>query len=87
MKSAAAVPTAPGAPLVAQVSTPALFAQRYPNLGSVGSLRWQIFNADTNGLEASGALLRVGRKILIDEQAYFAWLRSGAASGGQRAAA
>jgi len=39
-----------------------------------GGLRWQIFNERTNGLAASGAVLRVGRRVLIDEDRYFSWL-------------
>lgn len=41
-----------------------------------GALRWDIFNAELNGLAESGALIRRGRKILVDEVLYFAWLRS-----------
>lgn len=39
-----------------------------------GGLRWQIFHEQTNGLAESGAILRCGRKVLIDEDRYFAWL-------------
>ena len=39
-----------------------------------GGMRYQIFEAKTNGLEQSGALIRIGRKILIDEEKYFEWL-------------
>lgn len=38
------------------------------------SLRWTIFNENTNGLAASGAILRHGRRVLIDEQRFFAWI-------------
>ena len=34
-------------------------------------LRFQIFNRESNGLESSGALVRLGKKILIDENKYF----------------
>jgi hypothetical protein len=34
-----------------------------------------IFNQDKNGLRESGAVLRIGRKILIDEAKFFAWVR------------
>ena len=37
-----------------------------------GGVRWEIFNEQTNGLAASGAILRMGRKIYIDEDKYFA---------------
>lgn len=37
-----------------------------------GGLRWAIFNADKNGL--ASALRRVGRRVLIDEQAFHRWM-------------
>ena len=52
------------------------FAGRNPCVSESG-LRFQIFNRKTNGLEASGALVRLGRKILIDEDKYFdVWVDS-----------
>lgn len=39
-----------------------------------GSLRWLIFNRDSNGLEESGALIRVGRRVLIDRSKFLSWL-------------
>lgn len=41
-----------------------------------GGIRWQIFHESTNGLAASGAVIRCGRKVLIDEGRYFDWLDS-----------
>jgi len=29
-----------------------------------------------NGLAKSGALIRLGRRVLLDEQAFFAWLKN-----------
>lgn len=37
-----------------------------------GSLRWLIFNAAENGLEQ--AIVRVGRRVLIDTAAFNDWL-------------
>lgn len=39
---------------------------------SEASLRYHIFHEETNGL--SSVLLRVGRKILIKEEAFFDWV-------------
>ena len=39
-----------------------------------GGLRFQIFNADNNGLASFGAIVRMGRKVLIDESRYFEWV-------------
>lgn len=58
-------------------STVTQFPTKYPAF-TKGGLRFQIFNAETNGLGASGAIVRMGRKILIDEQKYFAWIEAGA---------
>ena len=41
-----------------------------------GGIRFQIFNEKTNGLKESGAIVRMGRKVLINEEKYFQWLES-----------
>lgn len=41
---------------------------------TVGGLRWQIFNEDKNGLKEAGAIIRIGRKVLIDADKYFSWV-------------
>lgn len=51
------------------------FVERH-SFVSNGGLRFQIFNARQNGLEEAGAILRMGRRILIDEKKYFAWIDS-----------
>lgn len=43
---------------------------------SVGGIRHLIFHESSNGLEKSGAIVRMGRKILINEQKFFSWLES-----------
>lgn len=46
--------------------------------GSVWSepqLRWMIFHAASNGLADSGAIVRVGRRVYIDVEAFDGWLR------------
>lgn len=49
-------------------------AQKYPDVITEGGLRWEIFNKDKNGLSKSGAILKRGRKVLIDRDRYFDWL-------------
>ena len=39
-----------------------------------GSIRWLLFNGKTNGLEASGAVVRIGRRVLINVDQFFAWI-------------
>ena len=46
-----------------------------------GGLRWLIFNAKANGLDASGALIRIGRRIYIDPEKFFSWVSSIQAQG------
>ena len=41
---------------------------------SNGSLRALIFNSEKNGLAKSGAIVRIGRKILISEEKFFCWI-------------
>jgi hypothetical protein len=43
---------------------------------SQGGLRFQIFNASDNGLASIRAIVRMGRKVLIDEERYFQWVES-----------
>ena len=54
-------------------STVKQFSERYPAF-SVGSLRAIIFNASTNGLSESGAVVRINRKILLNEPKFFGWV-------------
>jgi hypothetical protein len=41
-----------------------------------GGFRALIFNEHKNGLAKSGAIVRIGRKVLIDEAKFFAWIES-----------
>ena len=43
---------------------------------TVGGLRALIFNEHTNGLSKSGAIVRIGRKVLISEAKFFAYVES-----------
>ncbi len=55
------------------LSTVRQLVERHPAFNE-GGVRWAIFNEQTNGLAESGAILRVGRKVLIDEDRWFAWI-------------
>ncbi|MDR3386220.1 MAG: DNA-binding protein [Rudaea sp.] len=48
------------------------FASKYPAF-TPSSLRWLLFNRANNGLDA--AVIQLGRRVLIDEAAFVAWLR------------
>jgi hypothetical protein len=43
---------------------------------TVASLRALIFNANTNGLNDSTAIVRLGRKVIINEDKFFGWLET-----------
>jgi hypothetical protein len=47
------------------------FCQRHQAF-TPGGLRWLLFHRETNGL--AKAVLKVGRRILLDEDAFFTWL-------------
>ena len=42
-----------------------------------GSLRWLLFQRDQNGLAKSGAIVKIGRRLLIDPARFRAWARGG----------
>jgi len=51
------------------------FVKVYP-FESFGGLRWKVFNRNRNGLAESGALIRDGGRILIDDEKYLTWLHN-----------
>lgn len=55
--------------------TVAQLAERCPGF-TQPSLRWLIFKSKDNGLAKSGAILRNGRRVLIDAEKFFSWLES-----------
>jgi hypothetical protein len=40
------------------------------------SVRWLIFRSCENGLLESGAIVRLGRRVLIDEELFFEWVKN-----------
>lgn len=57
---------------MANFFTVAQLSEKFPAF-SEGSLRWLVFNASSNGFDK--AIVRVGRRVLIDEQRFVEWLR------------
>ena len=51
------------------------FAESVPAF-SEASIRWMVFNSKSNGLADSGAILRNGRRVLIDGEKFSTWLKS-----------
>jgi hypothetical protein len=56
-------------------STVKQFCKRHPAF-TTGGIRHCIFNENSNGLAKSGAIVRIGRKVLIDEGKFFAWVEA-----------
>ena len=55
------------------LSTVNQFTEKHPAF-TKGGLRALIFNEHSNGLARSGAVVRIGRKVLIDEVKFFRWI-------------
>jgi len=53
--------------------TPRQFSEKHIAF-SQGSVRDMLYKAEINGLQASGAIKRIGKKILIDESRFFLWI-------------
>jgi hypothetical protein len=49
-----------------------------------GGIRWLIFKRQTNGLQLAGAVVFIGRRVLIDEAKFFAWVEARSASASQK---
>jgi hypothetical protein len=66
-------------PRVRRLLTVRQFSKRYPAF-TEGSLRWLIFNAkEPRSIEGNGlnvALVRIGRRVLIDEDRFFEWIET-----------
>ncbi len=57
------------------LSTVKQFSEKYPAF-SIGGLRHLLFYKESNGLNKSGAIIKNGRRILINEEKFFQWLES-----------
>lgn len=53
-------------------------AARYPKVLTVRTLRWQLRHREENGL--CDACVKVGKKLLINEPKYAAWLTTRSAA-------
>lgn len=56
-------------------STVKQFCKKYPAF-TEGGMRALIFNEEENGLAEAGAIVRIGRKVLIDESKFCDWVQS-----------
>jgi hypothetical protein len=60
-------------PATAAALTVRQLAAKHPAF-SEPSLRWLIFNRSRNGFDA--CVIRIGRRVLVDEAAFLGWLVS-----------
>jgi hypothetical protein len=61
----------PPTPNISRVFTIQQWPHQYP---TEAGFRWLIFHAATNGFDS--CIRRVGRRILIDEAAFYRWLEA-----------
>ena len=57
------------------LSTVNQFTRQNPAF-TTGGLRSLIFNEHSNGLAKSGAIVRIGRKVLINDALFYQWIES-----------
>lgn len=62
-------------PKICSLVTVKQFCDRNPAF-PIGGVRHHLFYRNENGLTASGAVIKLGRKILIDELAFINWVKS-----------
>ena len=55
------------------ITTVAKLTEKHDGL-TEGGVRWDIFNASKNGLAEKKAIIRKGRRVLLVEELYLAWL-------------
>jgi len=65
----------PGILKMPVLSTVNQFTDKH-NAFTKGGIRALVFNEHQNGLAKSGAIVRIGRKVLIDEAKFFAWVEA-----------
>lgn len=56
------------------LKTVTAFAEQGPF--TEAQIRWWIFNEATNGLRAHGAVIRIGRRVYIDTDAFDSWIEA-----------
>ncbi len=65
------------------ISTVKQFAEKYPAF-TQAAIRNLIFFEKTNGLAESGAIVRIGSRVRIIDDKWFAWMESGNKKGGAK---
>jgi hypothetical protein len=60
--------------MTTKLSTVSKFVKNHPDFATEGGIRHLIFHSETNGFYK--VIRRLGRRILIDEEAFFIWLNN-----------
>ena len=50
-------------------------SKKYPTILSIRSIRWWIIDRKNNKLQESGAIIKISRKLYIDETKFIDWLQ------------
>jgi len=56
--------------------TVADLSKKYPTILSVGGIRGWLSQRNENGLKESGAIIKISRKLYIDETKFIDWLQT-----------
>ena len=59
---------------MSEIHTVQQAANKIPAL-TESAIRWHLFNRELNGLSKSGAVIKVGRRVLLDLPKYTDWLK------------
>jgi hypothetical protein len=66
---------------VPRLLTPKQFCEQFPYY-TLHGFQWVLFNRQENGLAASGAVLKLGkRRLLIDVEKFHQWIENGNNNG------
>lgn len=66
-----------------ELLTPQDFVKKYPSF-KLGGIRNIIFYGEKNGVIASGGVCRLGRKVLINTEKFFAWVQTNPNTRGKK---
>jgi hypothetical protein len=73
IRSATAIPSRDGgAEVTRRLRSVSQFASEQPF--TEPQLRWWIFQAESNGMNAAGAIVRLGRRVYIDADGFERWI-------------
>ena len=60
---------------MANLRTVAAFASESKGAFTEAQVRWWILNAESNGMAKAGVILRIGKRVYIDPEAFDRWVQ------------